>query len=636
MFQRIQTATKTSIDTFKRHPLRYGLLGGSLFLVTLLALTFWPRTITFSYAGTTCFYQPTLAPDLLRSHSDGFKLVADQKLTLGGVTLGAARLCAIATAPPQEGTSTVALSLGGSLLRKEYRIRVPGPPKAAVSSVISKPLPVTRAVTFPLSTPDTVFAYKVMANGKTAACSTKNDSLVCDIPRLELAQGERYSLRLERYFAGKKAGTVAAHDVTTLTATFVTGASIKESETVYARPKSIEITTDKDIGAASLRLVRTDGGKQEAVTVKTAYEGKKLTVSWDAELARQASFELIADAITGKDGSGLDGAYALRFVTSGGPKVKSVSVGTYKVPLGTKAVITFDQPIQQSQDLSGVISANGGAVVAGKQANQVFVDFAGVPRCGGVTITVSDALKSDHDITGGSAWRYDTRTVCQVVGSIGVSHKGRSITTYAFGSGPNVILFTGAIHGNEASTRSLMLRWIDALEARPSQIPADKTVVVIPAINPDGVAAGSRTNARNVDLNRNFATSDWKSDITTTSNAPFPGGGGPSALSEPESQALASYVSRVRPRLVLSYHSVGSLLAANQAGDSNARAATYARISGYANTTGSSDTFEYGISGTADDYYGQVLGVPSVLIELGSHTGDQFSRNGDAMWAMVK
>ena len=181
-----------------------------------------------------------------------------------------------------------------------------------------------------------------------------------------------------------------------------------------------------------------------------------------------------------------------------------------------------------------------------------------------------------------------------------------------------------------------MLRWIDELEANARSIPADKSIVVVPAINPDGIANGSRTNGNNVDLNRNFATSDWKTDITTVNNTPFPKGGGLTSMSEPETKAIAGLISRLRPQLVLSYHSIGSVLAANQAGSSVAYARTYAGLSGYSNVTGSTTTFEYAVSGTADDYYAEKLGVASILIELGSHSHHQFERNQKAMWAMMR
>ena len=143
----------------------------------------------------------------------------------------------------------------------------------------------------------------------------------------------------------------------------------------------------------------------------------------------------------------------------------NVSVGTYKVAMGATATITFDQPIAEAQDVSQALSIDGGGKIVAKKANQVMISLAGAPRCGSVSIKVSDTLKSSYDITGGSVWSYTTRMICQSVGSIGSSVKGRSITTYSFGGGPNTIVYTGAIHGSESSTRALMLRWVDELEA---------------------------------------------------------------------------------------------------------------------------------------------------------------------------
>ena len=546
-------------------------------------------------------------------------------------------MCAVPTISPQKGTHTAVMSLVGlPFIQKQYKLVVPDPPQVVVSGLDKRPISTTQPLRVPLSGIDTVFTYKLAVEGKASAgCKAVDGSLQCAIQELQLKQGTPYALGVERYFDGKKQSVAARKEVTTLTATSIASATVAEGQIVYAKPKSVELVTDKDITDADMQLVRIEGDKKTEMPVRVDYTEKKIVVSWDEDLARQATFELTALGITGADGSGLEGPRTIRFETSGGPKVKHISVGQAKVPQGTTAVITFDQPILGSQNLGAAVQATGGATVTGGDGTKVFVNFAGVPRCGDVRITISDALQSEYGVTGGSAWRYGTRTLCQVQTTIGTSAKGRSITAYGFGGGAEVVVYTGAIHGSEASTRSLMLRWIDELETNPRAIPANKSVIIVPAINPDGIASGSRTNANNVDLNRNFATGDWKSDITTTSNTPFPGGGGKSAMSEPETRAIAGLVSRVRPQLVLSYHSIGGLLAANQAGNSGSRASQYSRLSGYANTTGSSDTFEYGISGTADDYYGQ-LGVPSVLIELGSHTYHQFERNRDAMWAMLK
>ncbi len=637
MVHQIQKYQKKIAAIFRTHPRRYSVIGVLLFCGLTLAAILWPQQVTFSYAGKTCFYQPTIAPGLLRSDSAAYKLDAAQKIAIGGVTIGSLSACVTPVRAPEKGDSIVRLSvIGMPWLHKAYTITTPDAPAVSVTSLGRQPISTSKPVTIPITEADTIFTYKVKIGEKTSSCATAAGALSCETKSLALRQGVDYVLELQRYFAGSKVATVAKRPIKTLTATTVTGASIANDQLVFAKPKSIELTADKNLAGGAVSMVRIEGDKRTNIPVQVTYKSNKAVVAWGDDLVRQATFELVADRLTAEDGSGLDGVYKLQFKTSGGPRVQSISVGSYKVPLGATATITFDQPLQATQDLAGVISASGGATITGKRANQVFVSFAGVPRCGDVSIAVSDALQSDYGIAGGSAWRYATRTICQAVSSIGTSVKGRSMMAYSFGSGTNMIVYTGAIHGDEVSTRSLMYRWIDELEARVRSIPADKTVVVIPVLNPDGYAAGTRTNAHNVDLNRNFATADWKTDITTTSNAPFPGGGGSSPLSEPESRAIASYIGRVRPQLVLSYHSIGGLLASNQAGNASGRAATYSGISNYWNTTGSTTTFEYGISGTADDYYAEAFGTPSILIELGSHTDPQFARNRDAMWAMLR
>ena len=89
--------------------------------------------------------------------------------------------------------------------------------------------------------------------------------------------------------------------------------------------------------------------------------------------------------------------------------------------------------------------------------------------------------------------------------------------------------------------------------------------------------------------------------------------------------------------MTINYHSIGGLVIANQAGNSSGLAQVYARLSGYGNATGqSSTTFDYAITGTLDDWMAEKLGLPSILIELGSHTYSQFPLNKAAMWEMAR
>lgn len=615
----------------------YYILGAFLVFFALIVAIFWPRTVELSYsASKTCFYQPTLAPGLLRSKGDDYRLEAEKVLSVGRIPIFALNMCAIPLKTPKEGQERSHLLLAGLPIQKTYVISAKKPPQISKSAEVRNDISLSKPFKIKLSSPDFVHQYNLVVGGKRTQCSTESTFLVCDLTTLALKQGATYTFDVERLFNNVKVGTVASYPVSVLDAVSVVDSTIHQGETVFSRPTGLELMTNKSIKKAKFRLFKIMESKKEEIPIASVSMDKKIAINWKGELARQASFELISEKVIAADDSHIDGVYKLSFGLSGGPKVTNVNVGTYKVPLGSTMTLTFDQPLLESQDISKTISVTGGARVTGVSAHKVMISLKDVSRCTDVQVKITDALTSSYGITGGSTWSYATRTICQEVRSIGASAMGRAINAYIFGSGSNAVVFTGAIHGNERSTQTLMLRWIDDLEVNARSIPSGKKVIVIPALNPDGIAKGTRVNVNNVDLNRNFATSDWKSDITTTSNAPFPGGGGKSALSEPESQAIANYIANLRPQLVLSYHSVGGLLAANQAGASRSWAGTYASLSGYRNATGSSDTFEYGISGTADDYYGQVLGVSSVLIELGSHSDAQFNRNQKAMWAMIK
>jgi methionine-rich copper-binding protein CopC len=593
------------------------------------------KPVSFSYGKATCVNQLTLLPGLHRvSDSTKFTAHTAKQVKIGSVVIAAFSMCFMPQEAPQVGNAKVGVSPWGSIFAQTtFSLTIPEPPVA--EAFANKGMPVTKPLSIMLTAPDRVFTYVLKVGDKQAGCQPDDAAIVCSIQDLALEQGTHYNVELVRQFRGKTIGNALQSDITTLSATAVTNTSIKSGEVVYSKPKAIDLQFDKKIVKASATLYRIEGENRTPVETSTQITDQTLHVEITDELPRSAQYDLVTDGVEATDGSSLKEAHKLGFSTSGGPHVVGVSVGHAGVAIGATVVITFDQPLLGAQDISKFVSLTGGAALAGKENNRIFVSLASVPKCGDFSIKFTNDIQSNYEIAGNSAWSFSGRVICHTVGTIGYSSKGRPINAYYFGTGSRFVVYTGAIHGNEYSTKSLMDRWIQDLEANARNIPADKTIVVVPQINPDGVAAGTRVNGRNVDLNRNFATTDWQSDVTDVNNNPFPGGGGPSPTSEPETRAIAALVQQLHPVVVLSYHSVGGVVAGNLAGGSSGFASTYSQFSGYGNVTGhTGDVFEYAISGAAEDWYAQ-LGVACVLIELGSHSYNQFDRNQKAMWAMV-
>jgi hypothetical protein len=316
--------------------------------------------------------------------------------------------------------------------------------------------------------------------------------------------------------------------------------------------------------------------------------------------------------------------------------VSAVSVGTISAPLSGSITLTFDQEIANTGSVAKLVTVNGIVAQASGKGNKVTISYGSSPKCTSFTITVAKGFTSTAGITQTDPWTFNGRTQCYTTQTIGYSSQGRAITSYVFGSGSNTILYTGAMHGNEKSSLYLMNAWIDEIEASPQSIPANTQLVIVPSVNPDGVAANRRYNAKGIDLNRNFDVSDWNADIQTVSGQAYPGGGGTAPESEPETKALVAYTRALQPSLTMSYHAAAAYAVGNTCGNTGSLASTYASLTGYRNMTGVVGAFSYQITGTYDDWICEKLGRRSVLIELSNVTSSEFSRNKAALWAMAR
>jgi len=122
-----------------------------------------------------------------------------------------------------------------------------------------------------------------------------------------------------------------------------------------------------------------------------------------------------------------------------------------------------------------------------------------------------------------------------------------------------LVLVIGGIHGDELTAVSVVFRWIELLQ-QPGYVGPQFHWRVVPVLNPDGLLAKppTRVNARGVDLNRNFPTSNWMSEAprhwkeaTRKDPRRFPG---TAPASEPESRWLHDEIARFRPDVIVSVH----------------------------------------------------------------------------------
>ena len=630
-------------------PVRYGLYSvPAVVVIAYGAQLFWPRSVRFAYANNTCISSPTLLPAVARVEKGAqFSASLKPAIQVAGKVLYSHTTCITAQQAPQPGTID-AIRVQPVLLApfaKKIAVVPEAAPQVAYAAPTDTPIPTRGTIDLSLSKPDQTFEYQLEANDRRAACVKSGQQLRCDTNPLELAQTTDYTFRVTRYFADQKTeGTALQMQLKTVEPVVVASSSITSDQKVYDKPTQLVITLNKPARSESVKLAHQSGDTVLPIVTTTTYTDKTVTVAWDKPLPRDAQFELTITDLLADDGGLLAAPYVLHFSTSAGPKVADRNFGSSKQSVNPKLTLTFDSALAPKQDITPFIKALSGAgepiaATVTKSGRTVTIQpQAALPRCYTFSIKVLDGIENEFGISGGSAATFSSRTLCQSVSSIGTSAQGRDLTSYTFGSGQSALLFIGATHGNEKSSAYILQNFVDYLEDHPDAIPANRRVVIVPKINPDGFAAGTRVNANMVDLNRNFPANNWKSSVKMPDQSVLPTGGGVTALSEPESSALAAYVKNNAFRMIVSYHARGSVVIPNDSGDSVAIARSYADQTpvGFLANSGSGSFFNYDTTGAFEDWVHDALGKPVMVVELGDYTTYEFNAHRSAILNLLQ
>lgn len=601
-----------------------------------------PKQINFNYSiPQTCFFNPTFLPNtVIFSGGTHFNVHQTPSVTAGNTPIFSARTCVELTSFSNNAT-VEHIHLNTPLkLSKRLTVNFSEPPQVQLKTDASQPVSTKQPIAFTLSQQDTLSLYRLHINEQEAECSKEDTLLLCPLEGLSLLQGKEYGLTLKRVYRDSVDtvydGTIQLQSPLTLTPDIV-----QSNQTVYEPLSNITLSANKPIASIeSITLIQE--GVVENIPIEYSISDTKLTISTLRPLDRGRTFTLNISVATAQDGSFLDSEVSIAFMTSTGPKVKGVNIANYKVGLTSTIRLSFDSELNTTQDSTKVAILRDGENIIPTRVSisndsLSITPLSKLTSCTRYSVSVTDSLQNRYGVSGSSAWTFSFRTICQQTFSIGASIQGTSITAYKFGNGPKLAVFVGGTHGDEKSSILTMQALVDELEQKYDSIPSTLTVVVIPLLNPDGYARSKRTNANTIDLNRNFPSNDWASNVYLPNNILLENGGGLQPLSEPESIALSNYIQTANPNLILTYHASGSMVIANESGNSHTLASLYAGKAGFSSSSSSQEdgVFAYPTTGEFETWTHDKLDIPTLLIELRGLSSNEIRTQSPAIWAVI-
>jgi murein peptide amidase A len=610
-------------------------------LIGLTTAFLLPRNHSYSFSEDNCFFNPIALPNTVSSvGSNDYVTTIQPTISVGKTPLFSANTCLeIAKIPEPESNHIVKLK-SPLPIQKNVSLTTKSLPILTAIDDLARPVSPDAVLLFNSDQKDTTFNYKLKISDKTTDCVVNSKLVACPLAGQNLDQGQKYTYEMFRVL-GNDSSIIVNNTFATLDPVVINDSDIQQNEVIYSILSEFILTSNKPIKNLSGLSLKSEDG-ETAYPISEKITDSTIAIKLLDNLPRNTTFKLNIDSIESIDGAYLSEPYSLTFKTSAGPQLQNISIPSYKVSPSSAITLTFDIELDENQPLEKSISiTNNSGLIPSRisvQNNIVTIrPINNLPGCSSFTVSVTNELKNKFGVYGSSLWSTTARTTCQQVFSIGNSVQGRSITAYKFGSGATKILYVGGMHGDEKSSVSTLTSFVDDLERNYTNIPANKTIIVIPNTNPDGFVASTRTNANNVDLNRNFPTFDWTSGVYMPRNVYLEMGGGATPLSEPESSVLANYTSGLSPRVVLTFHATGRAVFANDAGDSKAIADIYADKSGFTSYSDAdaSSFFSYPTTGEYEDWIRDKLNLPALLVELAGVSNNEYTRQKPALWAML-
>lgn len=211
---------------------------------------------------------------------------------------------------------------------------------------------------------------------------------------------------------------------------------------------------------------------------------------------------------------------------------------------------------------------------------------------------------------------------------LGYSVSGIPIVMHVYGRAAEPTLIFGGIHGDETNSAELARQLVEHLERHPEAY-RDRCVAVIPVANPDGLARNSRTNARQVDVNRNFPARNWQ---PSTKGRYF---GGESEASEPETRAIMRAVELLHPARIVTIHCITR---GRHGNNYDGPGAKLAELMAARNRYRVLKSIGYPTPGSFGSWAGVDRQIPTITLELPHdlHGPDCWAENGEALLEAIR